>query len=49
MLRGKDRTLTAQEVKSIIMSYGDTVAGLNNKVVGSKRLNVGAAVEYLFR
>lgn len=48
MLRGKDRTLTAQEVKLIIMSYGDTVSGLNNKVVGSKRLNVGAAVEYLF-
>jgi subtilisin family serine protease len=47
MLLGIDINLTAQEIKTMIMSYGDSVPGLSGKVVGTKRLNVGAAVEYL--
>ena len=47
MLRGIDSSLTAQDIKKIIMSNGDLVSGLTGKVVGGKRLNVGAAVEYV--
>ena len=47
MLRGLDSTLTARQLKTILMTQGDTVAALNGYGAGGKRLNVYNAVNYV--
>ena len=45
LMLGSNSTLNWSQLKSTLLSTGDTVADLNSKVLGSKRLNVYSAIQ----